>query len=236
MNSLSYIPYTDSETTLVPGSNATGFSNSDSGLARERKSRCSIITGALVLSIVCNILVLSAQFCIIGRQEPPLPTYGGNDGLRTLPLDVRPVNMVFRGDHQHYALSGGNASAEWDSIVPEGSGIAFLGDASESAPFVVSMWHQIRCLNHIRTALVNEVDTGFNYEYTHHCFQYLRQSILCAADTTIEPLDEAAGRPKSNATHTCRDWQQVHGWMSDRQSEWTAKTRERVAGSMRTHS
>lgn len=99
----------------------------------------------------------------------------------------------------------------------------FVGDSY--FPYDVSMWHQIHCLNHIRTMLVNGDDGS---DHTEHCFHYLRQAILCNADTTLEPggsgevlPDGSIVAPKGPVTHTCRDWRQVYDFLDEHQKTWT---------------
>lgn len=54
------------------------------------------------------------------------------------------------------------------------------------------------------------------YDDSHmlHCFDYLRQGILCASDTTVEgnsSLGEGWG-----ATHTCGDFNAILEWANGR--------------------
>lgn len=87
------------------------------------------------------------------------------------------------------------------------------------------MWHQIHCLNRLRAVLLNGDDGS---DHTEHCFHYLRESILCAADTTLEPGgtsrllangDKVATGIRTD--HTCRDWKQVYDWMAKEYEKWT---------------
>jgi hypothetical protein len=127
-------------------------------------------------------------------------------------------------------MEGIAATAEWNEIPPPGKGYVFLGE--EHLAFGVSMWHQIHCLNHIRAVLVHG-DDGSNH--TEHCFHYLRQSIFCAADTTLEAGgtskklangDKVA--PGDGTVHTCRDWRQVYDWLESQHKEWTPDMYERI--------
>ncbi|PQE28138.1 Tat pathway signal sequence protein [Rutstroemia sp. NJR-2017a BBW] len=46
-----------------------------------------------------------------------------------------------------------------------------------------------------------------------HCFDYLRQSLICAADTTMEPvITELGGVTGWNALRTCRSYDQLKSW------------------------
>lgn len=159
-----------------------------------------------------------------------IPTYGltawtaylAGDRPRELPLKVRTIQAAFHDDPLHYKLQGFVANAEWNAIRPPGKGFVFLGQ--EHFAFGVSMWHQLHCLSHIRAVLVNGDDGS---DHTEHCFHYLRQGILCAADTTLEhgtSMKLANGDKVATGygtVHTCRDWQQVYDWMESKHSEWT---------------
>lgn len=90
----------------------------------------------------------------------------------------------------------------------------------------------MQCLNHIRAALVYGDDES---DQTAHCFHYLRQGILCAADTTLEPggtgMKLANGDKVAAGTgtvHTCRDWRQVHDWMESQHEKWMSDMYENI--------
>ena len=49
--------------------------------------------------------------------------------------------------------------------------------------------------------------------HTLHCFAYLRQSIMCAADTALEPYrEEHSGADGYESPHQCRDYNAVFAW------------------------
>ena len=49
--------------------------------------------------------------------------------------------------------------------------------------------------------------------HTMHCFAYLRQSIMCAADTALEPYKaEHNGVDGYGSPHQCRDYNAVYEW------------------------
>ncbi|EJT97268.1 hypothetical protein DACRYDRAFT_18688 [Dacryopinax primogenitus] len=187
------------------------------------------LVAALVLALVLNIGALFMHVKILSRGSKEY-TYLEGDRPRELPIKVRTVNMGFHDDPEHYAMAGIPAWAEWNAIRPHGKGFAFLGE--EYFAFGVSMWHQMHCLNHIRAALVNGDDGS---DHTEHCFHYLRQGILCAADTTLEPggtgmLIENGDKVATGGgvVHTCRDWRQVHDWMEEKHAGWTEEQQVRI--------
>lgn len=54
-----------------------------------------------------------------------------------------------------------------------------------------------------------------NLHHVAHCFDYIRQGILCAGDTTIEGhtgLGEGWG-----STHQCKDIEAIKQWVDDHQ-------------------
>jgi hypothetical protein len=108
--------------------------------------------------------------------------------------------------------------AEWATRRPIGAGYLFLGETY--LPLAVTMWHQLHCLNHIRT-LISAGDDGS--DHTLHCFRYLRQGILCNADPTLEPWTrpsfDVEGReifPGDGVTHTCKNFQHIYDWTMQR--------------------
>jgi len=184
---------------------------------------------ALIVSLLLNIGAVVFQLRVVSRGERTY-TYLRDDRPRELPIKVRAVNLAFHDDPIYYEMEGVNATAEWNAIRPPGKGFVFLGD--EYFAFGVSMWHQMHCLNHIRAALVHGDDGS---DHTKHCFHYLRQAILCAADTTLEPggtgmLVESGDKVATgvDVVHTCRDWRQVHDWMEDQHSKWTPEQLVRI--------
>lgn len=61
-------------------------------------------------------------------------------------------------------------------------------------------------------------------EHTSHCFDYLRQAMMCSADMTIEwAMEMPDGKPPLTVdgwgiTHMCRDWKHVLKWMGEHRS------------------
>ncbi|PKK42869.1 hypothetical protein CI102_11916, partial [Trichoderma harzianum] len=84
--------------------------------------------------------------------------------------------------------------------------------------YPLSAFHQLHCLKMIRkhyTSLFNKVALNDPVDnHVEHCFDYLRQSIMCAADMTIEKarVDPDGHRRAVDGwetTHQCRDWGKV---------------------------
>ena len=49
--------------------------------------------------------------------------------------------------------------------------------------------------------------------HVRHCFDYLRQAVICAADTNLEPVDfELGGSTGFGFPRICRDFDEVKKW------------------------
>lgn len=95
----------------------------------------------------------------------------------------------------------------------------------------VAWAHQLHCLYLIMndfdrairygpTGKENQVEDGHFQVHTNHCFDYLRQSILCTADMTLEGKvmgrDAGPGTDGWGHLHTCRNHREVIQWTEDR--------------------
>ncbi|KAJ0336017.1 hypothetical protein COL154_012701 [Colletotrichum chrysophilum] len=187
------------------------------------------LLAALSVCLVLNLGALLFSLRILTRGSRAY-TYLEGDRPRELPIKVRTIQADFHDDLDHYGMDGIAATAEWNAIRPPGKGFVFLGE--EHYAFGVSMWHQMHCLNHIRAVIVNGDDGS---DHTWHCFHYLRQGILCAADTTLEAGGTSKKLPNGDkvatgggTVHTCRDWRQVHDWMESEHEKWTPEMYERI--------
>jgi hypothetical protein len=96
---------------------------------------------------------------------------------------------------------------------------------SEGEIYDISVFHQLHCLNHVRTFLFT-LKAGMDYnstaetydqllkhqeEHVYHCFDYIRQALMCNADLTVEwPREEESGERVAvdgwGVEHQCKDW------------------------------
>lgn len=65
-----------------------------------------------------------------------------------------------------------------------------------------------------------------NENHVPHCFEYIRQSIMCAADTTLEKSRIEDGKISRDVDgwgveHECRDWDAVYQWSAKNRSDNT---------------
>ncbi|PIL23329.1 hypothetical protein GSI_14640 [Ganoderma sinense ZZ0214-1] len=153
-----------------------------------------------VLAIVFNLVHPRWTHLADAIEKTPPHEYSfvGEDYPMYFPLDIRHVLLVPE-DTVHYGIVSPDADAEWESIPPPGKGFVHLGGGRT---FGIALYHQMHCL-----------DT----KHVHHCFNYLREAILCEADTAIEPgmptsswSSDVDGAGMMGSGRTCKDWTQVY--------------------------
>lgn len=131
---------------------------------------------------------------------------------------------------ENYQLNTTLGDAQWSALVPSSGGIVHLpvpGSDAGPKPFMLSMFHQLRCLDIIRRAYVyrdRQQDTPDMTNMTaisRHCLNYLRQTVLCRRNTRIERVVDPYMQPSVQpwGPLTCKDWRVVYGAVERLQEE-----------------
>ncbi|MCJ1377067.1 hypothetical protein MMC17_000157 [Xylographa soralifera] len=121
--------------------------------------------------------------------------------------------------HGMEKFSGWNAETteNWRSMLPNNNGLGQDDSFNDGHPFGIAMFHQIHCLHEIRrryTFLLGGPDveakdidfakSAAEQGHISHCFDWVRQALLCHADSTREiQLHLPGGKLKDNTTRTC---------------------------------
>lgn len=93
--------------------------------------------------------------------------------------------------------------------------------------FAIAVFHEIHCLMHIagfidklvmkirnRDLALNDAEIGHN----DHCVNYLRNTIMCCGDTTLEGQSQSPmfkdtpGTTGTGAVHVCRNYDEISVW------------------------
>ncbi|KAK4161225.1 hypothetical protein QBC43DRAFT_357998 [Cladorrhinum sp. PSN259] len=123
---------------------------------------------------------------------------------------------------------------KWLSIVPRGLGYLQINDTNlkqynnlptplreyPDSTFTTSMTHQLHCLHSIvgvvaaYTSNRHDMLPSEGAWHLAHCFDYLRQSIMCAGDLALEGQQttfppDFKGSDGWDAKHVCKDYSQV---------------------------
>ncbi|KAF8983075.1 hypothetical protein BDQ17DRAFT_1261726, partial [Cyathus striatus] len=116
----------------------------------------------------------------------------------------------------------------WSGIFPPNHGFVRLGP--HGRPFGLGLYHQLHCLNSIRFSYVTARDRLITDSQTlrarmghdNHCFQFLRQSLLCHADNDALPYLQNITIVEAGFGHLrrCRDWTQVYQFVVNNDLMW----------------
>lgn len=57
---------------------------------------------------------------------------------------------------------------------------------------------------------IGNLHPNTDLDHIQHCFDYIRQALICAADTNLEPKNQKTGKTNGwGFERTCRNFQQV---------------------------
>ncbi|QYT06459.1 hypothetical protein H0G86_013308 [Trichoderma simmonsii] len=203
-------------------------------------------TRRLIIIVALVSVVVSALGTVITHNLLLLSSNRGASRQELLPsLNVPPLGNLLRtyvGGGAYFDRDMNASREAWMSLFPPGMGyvamdhIKAAGDIPQivqdmstdgSGRFCVAAFHQLHCLFLIyadfRRALTGKLshDEAQKLHDAHslHCFDYLRESILCAADSALEPFRSPFdGGTKGNGVdgfgtvHQCRDFKQLYEW------------------------
>ncbi|KAL3962929.1 hypothetical protein ACCO45_004452 [Purpureocillium lilacinum] len=150
-----------------------------------------------------------------------------------------PIKKIFTYQSIYGSGLSDDAEAAWTDLIPSsrrcigGKGFVNVGNNSAIDPMpglddyyhepkaMVSVFHQLHCLYMMRVGYYAALDNSTDNVYARHlghCFDYLRQNIMCTADTTLEwlgkpPLDH--GSSGYGFQHHCRDYSAVFAWTEE---------------------
>ncbi|EKM49610.1 uncharacterized protein PHACADRAFT_265157 [Phanerochaete carnosa HHB-10118-sp] len=190
-----------------------------------RQSTVAVLA-LLVLSVAVSIASMSRRTEVVRSPDllqPDAVQYGAMDAylLAHFPEDVGCAEMTFE-ETSHYDVNRPESHAEWTMLWPVWSHAGFVRLGPEQRKLQVAMYHQLHCVHVFVNALSG---TGNRERFGHisHCFDYLRRTFLCAADTTLEPydfLEREFDKHPVGITRQCRDWSVVIGAIEDNYYAW----------------
>jgi len=142
----------------------------------------------------------------------------------------------------HYSLNSSDDD-DWSTLIPRLSS-GFLLHPTTGKFYAVSLYHQLHCLDALRKYIAKGdalVLTPGTVAHSDHCLDYLRQALLCHADTTLEPVRNVtvhvvspagtadAGKTQDHidqvamgwdVSHRCRDWTAVRTYLEENYFLW----------------
>ncbi|KAI1084738.1 hypothetical protein F5B20DRAFT_219417 [Whalleya microplaca] len=122
----------------------------------------------------------------------------------------------------------------WNDLMPKGMGFVWVNDTQkyhdlptpimwpDKTVFTTSATHQLHCLFAI-VQTYSGMTSGHDIPDDHHwhmihCFDYMRQAIMCSADMALEGLettfpDHNGGSDGWDSKHVCKNWNDVISYL-----------------------
>ncbi|RDA89722.1 hypothetical protein CP533_6849 [Ophiocordyceps camponoti-saundersi (nom. inval.)] len=189
-----------------------------------------------------GLLVFQARYGFrIGREQAvPL---GGKPHIDSTPSWLPPEEWrteIFR-EQRIFGVEPNNGPAKeaWRSLIPKGKGFVMIRNSTSLDDFpglkhaekeeqqaCIAVFHQLHCLYMTYAAYWDARGGKFEEippRHLIHCWDYLRQSIMCAGDTSLEWVSEH--QPLPNATtgwgfqHTCKNFDAIYDWAERHRSK-----------------
>ncbi|MCJ1474998.1 hypothetical protein MMC13_003658 [Lambiella insularis] len=149
-------------------------------------------------------------------------------------IPAGPIHQETTTYNQTFTQPGPAADSAWESMFPRGLGFVKHPTIAPNHS-VLAVFHQLHCMNLLRIgfyAAVNgtleemqmqhmqDINQRPDPKHISHCFDYLRQALMCAVDTNLEAVDPVLGGSKGYGyARTCRDFDAVKAW-SDEWAYW----------------
>lgn len=146
-----------------------------------------------------------------------LKAWIGDDFPSELPVKIPIAGLSVEVGEDHFSLYDDD---EWGTLFPS-DGFVRLGPNDRT--FLVSLYHQLHCLDIIRVGYLTNRTHAF--EHIEHCLRYLRQILVCHVDTTLEvdipQVVDGIWTHSGNgvgSVHRCKDWTVLRQWVTDHPS------------------
>ncbi|KAL7897151.1 hypothetical protein HDV63DRAFT_380027 [Trichoderma sp. SZMC 28014] len=202
----------------------------------KRRTNLTLIHSSLV-ALLSSIVSIVASL-IVWRAVLPKP--GFRENIQLLPgLDIPPLGPIqkaFMPERVYDDPRTEKGREAWMNLFPKGKGYVSIDNMGAAGPvpdyirdtsndgtgrFSIATFHQLHCLYLLQVELFDALASNITEPHSHafHCLDYLRESILCASDSTLEPF-----RPKYDLAtprigvdgygtpHQCRDFGQLRSW------------------------
>ncbi|KAK7032906.1 N-acetyltransferase domain-containing protein [Favolaschia claudopus] len=154
------------------------------------------------------------------RSATRVHSYVGDDYPRAWPIPMAGPVLMPLENTRRYMIDGPESNQEWDAAVP-GNGMIYLGE--QKRKFSISMFHQLRCISHLRKEMFSAQKTGImkpDSQLNQHCLNYMRQMLFCASDTILDEVLSPVSHPLVVPEFfECKDWSLIYDAVERNQRE-----------------
>lgn len=222
----------DEDVQLLPDNHKPELQNRWRTLSRDRSRWWHVSHGAFEVLLLCMISILAIIILSGSRsrdQELQIPTVVPKFA-QTIhfthwepdPSFVDP-KMFTNPELQSRLLH------DWlDRLLPSSRGFIEVPNAEEfnlappriyhsdeNPKYMITAFHQLHCVSYLIRAFsaARLRDPTFIFEDEHiiHCFDYLRQGIICAADSTLEGNNTST----DGVHHVCNNFDALKAWATE---------------------
>ncbi|KAK6420624.1 hypothetical protein LTR81_006359 [Elasticomyces elasticus] len=191
------------------------------------------------LSVVVGLLVVMLTLTLSLRR------IGDSTTASPVPL-MRLIPTTFEHNDLFSGPASPERDEAWSLMAPLGDGFILLPNStaqgaydlplgqytSRGQIYDISVFHQLHCLANIRRHMfamdaildrndrleIDSLALKPHDDHVYHCFDYIRQALMCAGDMTIEwPRTETDGSRFAvdgwSITHECKDWSAIIEFM-----------------------
>ncbi|KAJ7622537.1 hypothetical protein FB45DRAFT_927919 [Roridomyces roridus] len=112
----------------------------------------------------------------------------------------------------HYQFDTAEGAEEYGKLLPPGGYMVHVLDKDTGSvqPYTVTLFHQMKCLDILRQEYLALEPGNTPSPVTHHCLNYLRQSILCRPNIRLESVKNTVGTAIRDYESVCMDWTKVY--------------------------
>ncbi|KAK9424046.1 putative Oxidase ustYa [Seiridium unicorne] len=195
----------------------------------KRRQSCwpKVSRGAFEALLVCCILLLSAVLFIVDGREVHIPTVIPRFHQTKEYWEYESTNSIYTDPEMFLDPQlRDEMMKDWlDRLLPTPSrGFVVIENPERfnlppprifpedgKPKYQIAVFHQLHCLSHLLRAFsAARLGEEFPYDKHHlaHCFDYLRQNILCAADPSLEGNKTAT----PGAHHVCNNFGALKAW------------------------
>ncbi|KAK5724625.1 hypothetical protein LTR15_004671 [Elasticomyces elasticus] len=216
----------------------------------------SVVVGLLVVSLTLTLSLRRIEDSTTKTPVPLSASVFPDLRFKLMWYVVRSIPVTFEHNELFSGPASPERDEAWSLIAPLGDGFILLPNStaqdiydlplgqstSRGQIYDISVFHQLHCLANIRRHMfamdaildrndkleIESLALKSHDDHVYHCFDYIRQALMCAGDMTIEwPRTEMDGSRFAvdgwGVTHECKDWSAIMEFM--KQNSVTKTTR-----------
>ncbi|KAI0546957.1 hypothetical protein F4679DRAFT_555928 [Xylaria curta] len=215
--------YSRSKPTYQPLANNEEVQVPSTSEGRVRDSYFSSKVLKYLVSVALVLLIAIGGFCVgLAYKSSTCKGSGAVDATAPrIPAPPTTGEFVFGTPFSKEPPQKGDVPEPiWDALIPNGLGY-FRDNYLAPKISIPTVFHQLHCLYVLRRAYYSQsieleaFDFGKNRSHhASHCFDYLKQTITCASDSTVEPKeDDPNSFLGSGFPRQCRDFEAVKDYV-----------------------